>query len=137
VVLTPRGGALAKLLPPFAAGVGGPTGSGRQWWAVAGLDDVVGALHFLLTRDDMAGPANVALPEPVRNADFARALGRALGRPAVVPTPAFALRLALGREQTDEMLLASQRAVPRRLLEAGFAFRHPTPEAALRFELGR
>jgi hypothetical protein len=137
VVLSPRGGALARLLPPFQAGVGGPTGSGRQWWALAGLDDVLGALHFLVTRDDVDGPVNVSLPEPARNADFARALARVLGRPALVPTPAFALRLALGRQQADEMLLASQRLVPRRLLAAGFAFRHPTAEAALRFELGR
>jgi uncharacterized protein (TIGR01777 family) len=137
VVLTPRGGALAKLLPPFSAGVGGPTGSGRQWWSVIGLDDVVGALHFLATHDTLAGPVNLALPEPVRNADFAHALGHVLGRPALLPTPAFALRLALGREQADEMLLASQRVVPRRLLDAGFAFGRPTVEQALRFELGR
>jgi uncharacterized protein (TIGR01777 family) len=137
VVLSARGGALAKLLPPFQAGLGGPTGGGRQWWAMLGLDDVVGALHLLATRDDVSGPANLTLPEPVRNAEFAEALARVLGRPALVRTPAFALRLALGREQADEMLLAGQRMVPRRLLDAGFAFRHPTPEAALRFELGR
>jgi hypothetical protein len=137
VVLSPRGGALAKLLPPFSAGLGGPTGSGRQWWSVAGLDDVVGALHFMATHDGVEGPANLTLPEPVRNADFARALGRALGRPAVIPQPAFALRLALGRQQADEMLLASQRMVPRRLLDAGFRFGHPDVEGALRFELGR
>jgi hypothetical protein len=137
VVLSPRGGALAKLLPPFSAGLGGPTGSGRQWWGVIGLDDVVGALHFMATRDALAGPVNLVLPDPVRNADFARTLAHVLGRPALVPTPAFALRLALGREQADEMLLASQRVVPRRLLEAGFAFARPTLEAALRFELGR
>ena len=137
VVLSPKGGALAKLLPPFALGLGGPTGGGRQWWSLVGLDDAVGALHFLATRDEIAGPANVSLPEPVRNADFTRTLARVLGRPALVPTPAFALRLALGREQADETVLVSQRMVPRRLLEAGFAFRHPTVEAALRFELGR
>jgi uncharacterized protein (TIGR01777 family) len=137
VVLSARGGALAKLLPPFQAGLGGPTGGGRQWWAMLGLDDVVGALHFLATRDGVSGPANLTLPEPVRNAEFAEALARVLGRPAFVRTPAFALRLALGREQADEMLLAGQRMVPRRLLDAGFTFRHPTPEAALRFELGR
>jgi len=137
VVLSPKGGALARLLPPFALGAGGPTGSGRQWWSVVALDDVVGALHFMLARDGLAGPVNVSLPEPVRNADFARALARVLGRPALVPTPAFALRLALGRQQADEMVLASQRVVPQRLLDAGFTFQHPTVEAALRFELGR
>jgi hypothetical protein len=137
VVLSPTGGALAKLVPPFSAGLGGPTGHGRQWWSVVGLDDVVGALHFMATRDDLAGPVNLSLPDPVRNASFAHALGRVLGRPALIPTPTFALRLALGRDQADEMLLASQRIVPRRLLEAGFRFGHPTVEAALRFELGR
>ena len=101
------------------------------------MDDVVGALHAMVARDDLAGPVNVALPEPVRNAEFARTLGRVLGRPAVVPTPAFALRLALGREQADETVLVSQRVVPARLLAAGFAFRHPTLEDTLRFELGR
>jgi uncharacterized protein (TIGR01777 family) len=137
VVLTPAGGALAKLLPPFQLGAGGPMGSGRQWWSVVGLDDVVGALHAVIAREALSGPVNVVLPEPVRNVDLAHTLGRVLHRPAVVPTPAFALRLALGREQADEVLLASQRVVPARLLGAGFAFRHPTAEDALRFELGR
>lgn len=137
VVLSAKGGALPRLLPPFSAGLGGPNGSGRQWWSVVGLDDVVGALHFAIAHDGLAGPVNVSLPEAVRNADFAHGLGRVLERPAVIPTPAFALRLALGREAADAMILSSQRMVPRRLLDAGFTFRHPTLEAALRFELGR
>lgn len=137
VVLTPTGGALAKFLLPFQVGAGGPTGSGRQWWPLVALDDAVGALHFMATCDELAGPAVVAVPGPVRNAEFARTLARVLGRPALVPTPAFALRLALGREQADEVLLAGQRVVPRALLGAGFQFRHPTVEDALRFELGR
>ena len=137
IVLSPAGGALAKLLLPFELGAGGPIGSGRQWWSVVGLNDVVGALHAMVARPELTGAVNVVLPEPVRSADFARALGRVLHRPALVPTPAFALRLALGREQADEMLLASQRVVPARLLAAGFAFREPTVDGALRFELGR
>ncbi|HEY0780137.1 MAG TPA: TIGR01777 family oxidoreductase [Gemmatirosa sp.] len=137
VVLTPAGGALAKLLLPAQLGAGGPMGSGRQWWSVIGLDEVIGALHAAIARDDLVGPVNVVLPDPVRNADFAHALGHVLHRPAVVPAPAFALRLALGREQADEVLLASQRVVPARLLAAGFAFRRPTVEETLRFELGR
>jgi uncharacterized protein (TIGR01777 family) len=137
VVLSARGGALAKLLLPFQVGAGGPTGGGRQWWPLLALDDAVGALYFLATCEEVAGPAVLSVPEPARNAEFARALGHVLGRPALVPTPAFALRLALGREQADEVLLASQRAAPRALLAAGFEFRHPTAEAALRFELGR
>jgi uncharacterized protein (TIGR01777 family) len=137
VVLSPKGGALPRLLLPFEIGAGGPTGSGRQFWPLVALDDVVGALYFLATCEEVAGPAVLSVPEPARNAEFARALGHVLGRPALVPTPAFALRLALGREQADEVLLASQRAAPRALLAAGFEFRHPTAEAALRFELGR
>ena len=137
VVLSPKGGALPKLLLPFELGAGGPTGSGRQFWPLVALDDVVGALYFMATCDQLAGPAVVSLPEPVRNADFARALGHVLRRPALLPQPAFALRLALGRAQADEMLLASQRATPRALLGAGFRFQHPTVEDALRHELGR
>lgn len=137
VVLTPAGGALARLLLPFRLGAGGPFGSGRQWMSVVGLDDAVGALHAMLARPALAGAVNVVLPEPVRNADFARTLGRVLGRPAVVPTPAFALRLALGREQADEMLLASERVTPAVLHAAGVTFRRPTLEGTLRFELGR
>jgi uncharacterized protein (TIGR01777 family) len=137
VVLSPKGGALPRLLLPFEIGAGGPTGSGRQFWPLVALDDVVGALYFMATCDQLAGPAVLSVPEPVRNADFAGALGRVLHRPTFLPQPAFALRLALGREQADEMLLASQRATPRALLAAGFAFQHPTPEAALRHELGR
>lgn len=137
IVLTPAGGALAKLLPPFQLGAGGPIGSGRQWWSLIGLDDVVGVLHAMVAREALAGPVNVVMPDPVRSADFARALGRVLRRPALLPTPAFALRLALGRQQADEMLLASQRVVPTRLLDAGFTFRQATLDAALRFELGR
>ncbi|GJG86642.1 oxidoreductase [Gemmatimonadetes bacterium T265] len=137
VVLTPAGGALPQLLLPFRVGAGGSLGDGRQWTSVIALDDVLGALHAMLARDALAGAVNVVLPHPVRNADFARVLGRVLHRPALVPAPAFALRLLLGREQADEMLLASQRVVPSRLLAAGFVFRHPTLEDALRFELGR
>ena len=137
VVLTPSGGALERMLTPFQLGAGGPLGNGRQWWSVVGLDDVLGALHWLVMRDDLAGPVNVVCPEPLRNADFAHALGRVLGRPSLVPAPAFALRLLLGREQADAMLLASQRIVPRRLLDTGFAFSAPTVERALRDTLGR
>lgn len=137
VVLSPSGGALAKLLPLFQLGAGGPLGSGRQWMSVISLDDAVGAVHAVIAREDLAGAVNVVLPEPVRNADFARVLGRVLHRPSLVPAPAFALRLAMGRQQADEVLLASERVVPRRLLAAGFRFRHPTLDDTLRFELGR
>ena len=137
IVLAAAGGALPRLVLPFQLGAGGPTGSGRQWWSVIALDDVIGALHTAIADDRLVGPINVVAPEPVRNADFARTLGHVLHRPALIPTPAFALRLALGREQADEAVLASQRVVPARLSAAGFRFRHPTLEDALRFELGR
>ncbi len=137
VVLSPRGGALPKLMLPFQLGAGGALGSGRQWMSVVALDDVVGALHHALAHDALRGAVNVVGPAPLTNADFARTLGRVLGRPSFADAPAFALRLALGRERADEMLLASQRALPRALLAAGFRFRHPTAEAMLRHELGR
>jgi uncharacterized protein (TIGR01777 family) len=137
VVLSARGGALPKLMRPFQLGAGGHLGPGRQWMPLVALDDVVGALTYLALRDDIEGPVNVVGPQAMRNADFSRLLGQVLGRPSFAAAPAFALRLALGREQADEMLLASQRVLPRALLGAGFRFEHATVESALRFELGR
>jgi uncharacterized protein (TIGR01777 family) len=136
IVLSPAGGALAKLLTPFRLGAGGRVGSGRQFMSWIDLDDAIGALHFALGAATLAGPVNLVAPAPVTNAEFARALGRVLGRPARVPFPAPAVRLLLG-EMGEALLLASQRVRPRRLEEAGFGFRHSTLEAALRFELGR
>jgi len=136
VILSPRGGALAKMLTPFKMCVGGRIGSGRQWWSWVALDDVVGAIHFALTRDDLDGPVNVTAPNPVRNEEFTGILGRVLGRPTVFPMPAFAARLALG-EMADALLLCSQRVEPRRLTEARFPFRHTELEDALRHVLGR
>ncbi|MDF1503001.1 TIGR01777 family oxidoreductase [Roseisolibacter sp. H3M3-2] len=137
VVLTPAGGALPKLMLPFRLGAGGRLGDGRQWMSLVALDDVVGALHFAIAHDALRGPVNVVSPEPMTNADFTRVLGRVLHRPSFAAAPAFALRLALGAEFADAMLLASQRAVPRALLAAGFRFRHPTVEGAVRHELGK
>jgi hypothetical protein len=137
LVMTPRGGVLHRLLPPFRLGLGGKVGHGGQWISWISLDDVVGALHFLLVTDALRGPVNVTSPNPVTNAGFAHALGHALHRPVVATIPEFAVKLVLGHEQTEEMALASQRAVPRALESAGFRFRHPTIEEALRYELGR
>jgi hypothetical protein len=137
VVLSPAGGALPRLMLPFQLGAGGRIGDGRQWWSLVALDDVIGALHFAVATEALRGPVNVVSPEPMPNADFARVLGRVLRRPSFAAAPAFAVRLAMGREQADEVVLASQRVVPRALLDAGFAFRHPTVEAALRHELGK
>jgi len=130
IVMSPTGGALEKMLPPFRLGAGGPMGSGRQWFPWVHLDDVVGAIEWALTTPSARGAYNMVGPEPVRQKDFARALGRALGRPAIMPAPAFALRLALG-EFADEGLLAGQRCVPERLQAEGYAFQHPTLDPAL------
>jgi uncharacterized protein (TIGR01777 family) len=136
VVLSARGGALARLLPPFRLGAGGPVGSGRQAMSWIALDDLVGAVHHVLFDDAVSGPVNATAPAPVTNADFARTLGRVLGRPAVLPLPAPAVRLAFGA-MGDEMLLAGQRVLPARLEAARFAFAFPALEGALRHELGR
>lgn len=135
VVLSPQGGALAKMLPPFLAGVGGPFGDGRQWLPWITIDDVVGAFLFAMGTPSLAGPVNIC-QEPVRVGDFAKSLGRVLSRPAFIPAPAAALRLAFG-EMADALLLASVRTVPTRLREAGYRFRHGTVEEGLRHLLGR
>lgn len=135
-VISARGGALKKMLLPFQLGVGGRLGSGRQWMSWVALDDVLYALAFALTAENLSGPVNLVSPEPVTNADFTRTLAGVLGRPAVFPAPAFALRLALG-EMADDLLLCSQRAVPDALSRAGFQFRFARLEDALRHTLGR
>uniref|UniRef100_A0A832MKM6 TIGR01777 family protein n=1 Tax=Eiseniibacteriota bacterium TaxID=2212470 RepID=A0A832MKM6_UNCEI len=135
VVLTPAGGALARLLLPFRLGLGGPLGHGRQWWPWIAMDDLVGAIHHALVREELCGPVHAVAPGAVRNAEFARVLGRVLRRPALAPAPAFALRAALG-PMADEMLLAGQRMVPARLLATGYPFRTPDLEDALRHVLG-
>jgi uncharacterized protein (TIGR01777 family) len=121
LVLSRRDGALARLLLPFRLGLGGPIGSGEQWWSWVVLEDVVGAYLHALERP-LAGPVNVVAPEPVRNRELARALGRALHRPAALPFPPFAVRLLLA-EMGEELLLASQRALPSVLAADGYAFR--------------
>jgi uncharacterized protein len=136
VVLSPAGGALAKMLTPFKLGVGGVIGSGRQYMSWIGIDDVVGGIHHAITCEALNGPVNVVAPNPVTNRDFTKTLGRALRRPTVLPMPAFAARLALG-EMADELLLASTRVVPQRLDETGYKFRNPELEPALQHLLGR
>ncbi len=132
VVLARDGGALAKMLPPFRLGLGGPLGSGRQVMSWIALEDVVAAVRFLLAADGVAGPVNFTAPGAVANREFAATLGRVLRRPAVLPAPAVALRLLLGREMADELLLSGARVAPARLLAAGFRFAHPDLEPALR-----
>ncbi len=135
VVLSPGGGALAKMLPFFRLGIGGPVAGGRQYVPWIHLDDVIAALIHCVDDARADGPVNVTAPNPVTNAQLSRALGRALGRPAVLPVPALAIRLLYGEMAT--IVTTGQRAVPARLRELGFAFRHPDIEPALRDVLGR
>jgi uncharacterized protein len=135
VVLSPAGGALAKLLPIFQSGAGGPVGDGRMWMSWISIDDLTAAIVHALMEDRLSGPVNAVAPEPVRNAEFSQELGQALGRPSLLPVPAFALRALYGR-MADETLLASTRVRPDRLLETGFTFRHAQIRPALSFVLG-
>jgi uncharacterized protein len=136
LALARGGGMLAPLLLPFRLGLGGRIGRGDQWLSWIALDDATRALEFLLVEATASGPYNITAPNPVQSREFAAALGRALGRPAVIPTPAPALRLLFGREMADAMLLGGQRVLPSRLLEAGFTFEHPRLDDALRRALG-
>jgi uncharacterized protein (TIGR01777 family) len=131
VILAGNGGALAKMLPVFRLGIGGRLGSGQQWMSWISIDDVVGVIHHALGDPRCHGPINVVAPAAVTNVEFTRALASALHRPAVFPVPAWALRTVVGRGMADEALLGSTRAAPQRLSETGYAFRHPTIEAAL------
>ncbi len=134
VVLSSAGGALAKMLTPFKLGVGGRVGSGQQYMSWIALDDVVGAIEHALMNESVAGPVNVVAPQPVTNAEFTQALGHALGRPTLLPVPAFGLRLALG-EMADALLLASARVEPAQLKAIGYQFKYPQLDNALRYLL--
>lgn len=135
VVLSAGSGALAKMLPPFRLGVGGPVAGGRQGFPWIHIDDEVAALIFLLETEAAEGPVNVVAPEPATNAELSRALGRVLRRPAVVPVPALALRLLYG--EMSHIVITGVRMVPRRLQELGHRFRWPELEPALRDALSR
>jgi uncharacterized protein (TIGR01777 family) len=130
VVLGRESGALQKMLPPFRLGIGGPIGSGRQWVSWVHADDAAALLLFLVESQTAHGPYNVTAPNPVTMGELARTLGKILHRPAVLPVPGLALKLALG--EVADVLLTGQHVVPRRAREAGFQFRYPTLEAALR-----
>ncbi len=134
MVLAREGGALPKMALPFRLFAGGRVGSGEQWVAWIHRADEAAAIRFLLEHPEAAGPFNLAAPEPVTNAAFSQALARALGRPALLPAPAFAVRLALG--EMADMLLSGRRALPRRLAEMGFRWRHPRLGEALEDLLG-
>lgn len=129
IVLGPGGGVLGQLAPIFRAFLGGPLGSGRQWFSWIHVEDLFASLVHLAGRRESSGPYNLTAPEPVTNRRLARELGRVLRRPAILPAPAFAVRLALG--EFSEVILKGQRVVPRRLLAEGFRFAHPGFSAAL------
>lgn len=130
IVLGASGGALPKMLPPFKMGLGGRLGNGRQWMSWIDIHDVVGAIHHILKTDLVEGPVNVVAPKPVANAEFTKILANTLSRPAIFPVPAFAARLAFG-QMADELLLASQRVEPAKLIASGYPFRFADLRASL------
>ena len=136
IVLEKDGGALPQMLPPFKVGAGGPVGSGRQYWPWIHRDDWIALVKWAIQTPAATGALNATAPNPVTNADFARALGRAMHRPAFMPAPAFALRLMLG-EMADALLLSGQRAVPAKAERLGFVFRYPQLDQALAAIFGR
>jgi uncharacterized protein len=130
VVLGKNGGALAKMIPAFKSFAGGPVGSGNQWFPWIHLEDLISAIVFIIEDQDMKGPVNFCAPNPVRNRDFAKALGKVLGRPSFMKTPSFMIRTLMGEMGTA--LLGSQRVVPEKLLKNGFEFQYPDIGKALR-----
>jgi uncharacterized protein (TIGR01777 family) len=130
VVLTPKGGALGKMLTPFKFGVGGRIGDGQQWMSWIDVQDMVGAIHHILKSDLLQGPVNMVAPKPVKNAEFAKTLGRVLSRPAILPMPASAVKLAFG-EMGETVLLSSQRVEPTQLVMSGYPFRFTDLRASL------
>ena len=131
VILSVEGGALPRMITPFKFGMGGPLGGGEQWMSWIALEDVIGIVRFAIASAQLSGPVNVVAPNPVRNRDFSRVLAMVLHRPAILPAPAFILRLALG-EMANALLLVSQRAHPEKLLAAGYRFRFDDLGTALR-----
>ena len=130
IVLSEHGGALERMLPVFRMGIGGKLGSGRQYWSWVALEDAVAAIKHMLFHPTLSGPVNVTSPNPVTNEHFTRIMGHVLGKPALFRVPAGVLRLMMG-EMADEVLLASARVIPRRLIESGYAFHYPYLEPAL------
>jgi uncharacterized protein (TIGR01777 family) len=131
IVLDKGGGALEKFLPPFRLFLGGPLGSGAQWMPWIHRRDMAGAILHLLDNAHLSGPFNLAAPGSVTMKDFCAALGRAMGRPSLLPVPGFALKLLMGAEMAEELVLSGQRAEPGKLLQSGYRFRHPDLDSAL------
>jgi len=136
IVLSPKGGALGAMLPPFKLGLGGRTGNGRQWMSWIDVRDMVGAIHHILKNDLIQGPVNMVAPQPVINAEFAKTLASVLSRPAIFPLPAFAVKLAFG-EMGEELLLGSQKVEASKLIASGYPFRYRELRVSLEAILGR
>ena len=134
VVLSPKGGALSKMLLPFKLGAGGIIGSGKQYWSWIGLHDLVRIIAFCVEHDSIRGAVNAVSPNPMTNYDFTKGVGRALHRPTLFPLPAFAAKLVLG-EMANELLLSSTRVIPKKLKEQGFEFHYPELVGCLEHEL--
>jgi len=129
IVMGEKGGALGQMIPLFKKFIGGPIGSGRQWFSWVHIKDLAEAFTFLLKHPEISGPVNVCAPNPVRNKDLAIALGKALHRPSFMPAPGFMIKLVLG--EFGSVILEGQRVIPKRLLESGFAFKYPEIDKAL------
>ncbi|HVM07429.1 MAG TPA: TIGR01777 family oxidoreductase [Acidimicrobiales bacterium] len=127
-----RSGALGRMLPLFKLGLGGKLGSGSQWWSWISLADEVGIIRHAIDTAGLSGPINATAPHPATNAEITKTLAKVLNRPAVLPVPAFALSIVMGKELTDEVIMAGQRAVPEVAQSSGYSFRHPTLEEGLR-----
>jgi len=131
IILAKQGGALPEMMKPFRFFAGGRLGSGRQWMSWVTLEDVIGVIRWALENSQVSGVVNVVSPQPIRNSEFTKELARAMHRPAIFAAPAFALRMALGEEMAESMLLASERVTPARLKQMAFAFQHENLAEAL------
>ena len=136
VVLSSKGGALGKMLTPFKMGVGGRIGDGQQWMSWIDIEDMVGAIHHILKSDLLQGPVNMVAPKPVKNVEFTKTLASVLSRPAILPMPVFAVKLAFG-EMGETVLLGSQRVEPTQLVMSGYPFRFTNLRASLENNLNR
>lgn len=135
IVLGEKGGALSQMIPLFKKYIGGPIGSGKQWFSWVHIKDLAEAFAFLMKHPEISGPVNVCSPNPVRNKDLAKALGKSLGRPSFMPAPGFMIKLVLG--EFGSVILKGQRVIPRKLLEKGFVFQYPRIDEALRWIVAR
>ena len=135
IVMGEKGGALSQMIPVFKKYIGGPIGSGKQWFSWVHIKDLGEAFAFLLKHPEISGPVNICSPHPIRNRDLAKALGKVFHRPSLIPAPAFMVKLVLG--EFGSVILEGQRVIPRRLLESGFVFQYPDIEKALKDIVGR